>query len=643
MGLKLKLLAASAAPLAVLVFADAALAQGGRGGVVPELDSARAAGGYQLNSWTTSVFLNTTDNFPRIVEGDYVRLFENPDGSFLTQTVIVPLPDGGFGFAEQLVQDTVPLEPFSKDFATLTFDGLSVVDRNHVGGILRGRLRVGAYFNDDTIDDVFAEEINSNIPQVAIDAGATPNVGDIGNRQFFIDPNISGLLDVDIVGKLLGVEIGGFAVEQNRLQGGQLVAQQPGQDINEIILGGVFISPVARFDLPEGQGIELRLRNSTVRIIDQFENSRFPSVREINDSVSNEAQVNYRTGSLLGGLELDFQGFARRIEEDGSATDPEQDLEQLSGSVGISIPIQSDFALTGVVGYDELTTETSASPILNPVTGEPNVAARQSDFSGVFYSAGFNYRPTKSSRISLGYGRRFQGQLFQADIQIPVTARVAFTASANRRATTGTQAIQEEFAQFNVGSLQFLDRLRQTNSTLSDRSLARSQFATNQGFTASGRTVFGANRLNQVRARLTGVYSRTSWTVGANAVLFDEVEEDERGRARPARSQYSSFVSVTRQMSRRFTVSASGQTLFLDGNVDDTDGTGAALNFDNIFDQFYSLQFNYTLNRDWGLALGYTHLRRDVQGLPEGDLSLFGGRFFEYRENQLRGGLQFVF
>lgn len=638
--------AVAAAPLAAMMCSGSALGQVGRAAIQPLDQSAAPPGRSGLNSWSASVFVNTTDNFNRIEGGDFQRLFLDENGTPLTELVLLPAPGGGFFIANQTVEDTVPIEPISKAFATVTLDGLSVVDRPTARAIVRGRVRVGAYFNDDNVSDVFADEINSNVPQEAIDGGFEPSIGNLNFRQAFVDPNISGAADVDIIGDILGLETGGFVIEQARIQGSQLQAQQPGQDLNEIILGGVFVSPVLRLSFPRAQEYELRYRNSSVFIINEFQANEDVAVGpSFNDSVSNEVSSVYRTGELIPNLKLEFEAFARQLDEDGSDTDPSQELEQLSVSTGVEVPITSTFSLRGVIGYDDISTTADASPILDPVTNEPIFGSRTEDFSSTYYSVGFEYRPTRRARVTLGVGERFGGSLLEATINLPITSRISFNANANRTLTTDQQAVQDELAFFNVQALQFVDNLRQSNEQLSERSLGSGTVAPIRGISAAARTNnFGILPRSQYLARLTAAYPRTTVSVGANVVTLDNRNEDVPG-VRPAQNdQFVGFSSISRRVSRRFTVTASGTALYLPApDRDPIPGAPPVAFGSDILDQFYSLQFNYTISRDWGLAFGYTHLRRNIDGPTTLQPSFFGGRFFEYRENQLQGGVQFVF
>lgn len=599
---------------------------------------ANVAQAYQYNSWSLVTGINRTDNFSRIEDGDYLRLFELDDGSLLTQPTLVQNPDGTFAIVLQPVSDTVPIEAFGKTFTTLTFEGNSIFNRSSGRGLINGRVRVGSYVNADTIAEVYEDRINSNLPQVAIDAGATPTIGDIPIDRQFIDPNISGLIELDVVDDLVGFEAGGFVIEQQLLGiGGQLQAQLPGQDFNQIILGGAFLSPVVSADFANDQELELRYRNSSIVVLDEInaEIAAFPGGGlQINDSVSNEASVRYRSGRMLPFGELELVGFVRNLVEEGADNFGEEDLDQTSGAATLSVPVASRLKVFGVVGYDDLSVERADSPAVNPDTGEPVTPGSVTDLSGPYFAGGIEYRPTERSQIRFSVGERYQGTLFDVSASMALTPRLVFAASANRQVTSGTQNLQDTFSILNSQALRFTNRAARTNERLSDRSVRglntpMSQFASPLG------AGFGILPGTRLVATLTGNYGRTNVSLGANAQLFDDTAEEALPGLRS--DLWGTTGTVTRQVSRRLSVTASGQMFRNEGFAGGGLGTGSIVNY------LATVQANYTLNRNWGVDVSYRHLRQNVDSPNAGTLSLFGGTLFEFRENQFQAGMRYVF
>lgn len=595
---------------------------------------------YRLNSWTASFFLNGTNNFSRIEEGEYRRLFTLDDGSFLTRTDLVDNGDGTGTLVTSLVEDTVPIEPAAKVFTTVNLSGYSSFNRPRTRGLVRGQVRVGTYFNQENVEDRNQDTIGANLPQEAIDAGATPTIGDFDVRSAFVDPNISGIVELDVVGDAVGVEAGGFVIEQGQVQGSQLQAQQPGQDFNQVIVGGFFFSPVARASLPLDQEIEFRVRNSSVIVLDEVGDEAARAilpVQEINDSISNEAQLSYRSGSVFGGLQADLDLFVRDLTEEGSDTRGEQELEQTSGSIVLRTPVTGTLTLSATAGYDDITGRVEDSPELNPVTGEPVEEARTEDYSGFFYSLGFEYKPSRRSQVRLAIGERYQGLFVEALSSIALTPRLQWNVQANRQVGSSLQDQQDQFRFFNIAVLNIIDELRLSNDSLSSRSVGRSVDPIIQNMTADARSNFGIRRTSQFSTQLVGSYNRNTVILRGNAILVDD-ESQALGQQGAGRNQYGSLASFSRRLSRRLQFTAASQNLYLEGSEGD-----GAVSFDGIFDQFYTLQASYQINSNIALSGSFQHLRRDIQGFEQEPLSLFDGRFFEYRESQLRGGIQVLF
>ncbi|NRA30623.1 MAG: hypothetical protein HRU11_10215 [Parvularculaceae bacterium] len=637
---RLMIAVAAAVPLASYGVTPAALAQNAN--PIPAVDSSFAGQqgqNYQVNSWTASFFLNSTDNFSRIEEGDYRRLFQLDDGTFLTQTSIVDNGDGTFTQFTNLVEDTVAIDPAEKVFGTVNLSGFSTFNRPNMRGLVRGQVRVGSYLDQENVEDRNQDTITANLPQEAIDAGATPTIGDFAVQSAFVDPNISGIVEFDLLGDAIGMEAGGFVIEQGRVQGSQLQAQQPGQNFNQIVLGGLFLSPVFNANLANDQKLEFRLRNSSIFVLDEPEDEAALAVlpvQQINDSVSNEAQLSYQTGELLGPVKADLELFVRDLTEDGSLERTEQELEQRSGSLTLQVPVSGTLSLTAAGGYDDVVRSSAASSIIDPDTGLPEEPAQTEDFSGFFYSVGFKYSPSRDSRVSFAIGERYQGLAVQALSSIALTPRLQWRLQAERRVNSSVQDQQEQLRFFNIAVLNIMDQLRASNEVLSSRSIGQSVNPIIRNITADSQANFGIRPRSQVQTQLIGSYSRNTVVLRAGAILLDD--DETTGQRNVGQNQYNSSLSVSRLVNRRLRVTAASQAQFLDGLARD-----ANVSFDSILDQFYTLQASYQLSSNVALSGSFQHLRRDIQGFEQDTLSLFGGRFFEYRENQLRGGIQVRF
>ncbi|GGY38968.1 hypothetical protein GCM10007148_04110 [Parvularcula lutaonensis] len=620
--------------------------------VQPSKGTPAVSGGRQgrslINSWSLDLSLNYTDNFARIQEGDYERRFLLDGQAFASTLEDVTLPDGTTVQAVVPVSDTVPLEKIGKLFASASMSGASVMSRPGMRGLLRGTVRVGHYFDGTTFAEEVEDDIQGNLPAILdqVPQGVTiePVVGGRGAfRETFVDPNISGIAQVDIVDKLLFIEGGGFVTEQQRGNGGFLTQQQAGQNFGEIIVGGFFISPGSRIDLPSQQAVELRLRNSSVVVIDEVDDPNFGgTVPQLGDSVSNEARIAYSSGSLLPKLGFSTEVFARRFEEEGTDTRPEQTLDQLSGSVAVNYDVNPRFSLLGVVGYDDAEIASTPAPLVDPLdptappTPQPETT---SDISGAFYTAGFSLRSSKGSSISLSVGERFNGTQINGDLRWIITPRMRASVGVNRRLSSGLQELQEQQVRLNNVGINFIEQLRSQNIAFSDRDV---QSLVNVGFGNAAQISQGdltIRPITNVNANLSGNAGRTSWAINSFVIIpekFDPNPDDGIEPGAPSK-RISVGAQVSRNLNRRLRVGVQARSLHL---IADEDSTNP---FDRDASEFlFGVTAGYAINRRWAVTAGYSHLRRDVDETG-GPLSLFGGTPFDFQENVVRVGTRLTF
>lgn len=611
-----------------------------------------ASGGRQgrsvINSWSLDLSINYTDNFARIDDGDYERRFLIDGQTIAATSQTITLPDGSMVQAVVPVSDTVPLEKVGKVFGSATMTGASIISRPGMRGLVRGSVRVGHYLDGETLAEEVEDDIQGNLPTIfdMLPAGTTvePTIGGRGAfRETFVDPNISAVAQVDIVDQLLFVEAGGFVTEQQRGNGGFLTQQQAGQNLNEIIVGGIFVSPASRIDLPSQQAIELRLRNSTVTVIDQADDPTFGNIsQDIGDSVSNEARIAYNSGNLLPKFGFSTELFARRFEEDGTDTRPDQTLEQVSASVAVDYDVNSRLTLQGVIGHDDAEITSTPAPLFDPLdpTAPPVLQPEVSnDVSGMYYTAGFSLRSSKGSSLSFSIGERFNGTQMRGDLRWVITPRVRATVGVNRRLSSGLQELQEQQVRLNNIGLNFIEQLRSQNESFSDRDV---QSLVNVGFSNAAQVSQGdltIRPITTVNANINGNAGRTTWSVNSFVLLPEEFDPDPNDGIDPAGTskRVSVGAQVSRNLNRRLRVGVQARTLQLIAD----DDAGVGFNRD-ARELLLGVSAGYAINRRWSFTAGYTHLRRDVDDVDP-PYSLFTGTPFDFQENQVRVGTRLTF
>ncbi|NNU16268.1 hypothetical protein HK107_08035 [Parvularcula sp. ZS-1/3] len=609
------------------------------------------------NSWSITASVNHSDNFSRLPEGNYERRFILDDEFLAALPIIEEFEPGRFRIVPEIISDTIEVDNIPKTSASLTFSGTSVYSRPGLEGILRGQVRVGHFFDGDGFNEEIADELNNGFPQELLDefpdSEITPTVA-IPNffEQTFIDPNISGLGTVELAGRRLFLEAGGFVTEQSRGGGGGALLQQaPGANINELIVGGFFVTPVSQWRLAGDQMVELRASHSAVYALDEPDEELFVGRQiEFGSSFNNEAGVLYTTGGLFSNLTAELEASGRYFEEEETETNPEQTFEQLSGALNMSYALTTTFALTGSVGYDDAELETGPLPeIFLPEVDDPDDPfvndPRVQDLSAVFYNVGFDYKPRPDIRIAAGVGERYNQFTVRSNVSFPITPRMRFDASAQRRVTSGFQEAQEGARFGNAQGLQFVQQLRSQNRSLSSRDIERISSLNAGGNQLGGLANFNIQTVQSYRARLQGTYGRTTWALSADLLQNDPEFEEDDGRLGLVRQgdQYRADAFIERRVNRRLTVSARSQALATEVIPPENPAAEPVI-FGRLRDDFvehlHSVSANYQFGRNWSINARYSHLRRDIRGAEPDPISFFDGVLFEYQENQYRIGMR---
>ncbi|MCQ8185015.1 hypothetical protein [Parvularcula maris] len=612
-----------------------------------------------ISSWSLALAANYSDNFQRLPDGTYERRFTVNDQFIAFRPVPITGPDGETGLSLVPISDTAELSPPSKAFTTATFSGFSALYRPNLTGIVQGSFRVGHYFDGDSAAEEFAPDINFALPdaleEVFGEQQFAPTVGAPSTlRQTFIDPNLSGFGRVDVLGPELFVEAGGFLTEQFAGGVGNLQAQVPGQNLNEVLLGGVFVSPASLIRFDRGQAVELRYRYSAVRPIerdgdfDPVTDGGFFNQRALffADSADHTGRVAYTTGQLFGATSFQVAGEVRQFEEEATLTIGKRTFEALGLEVTATRAVSAKLAFDARIGYDdaEITrganlTALAANPDRGPVD--------QDDLSAVSYGFGVTYLPSQRTEFSFDIGRRFQQLQASLRFATQMTPHLRFRANLNRRVSSGLQDLQDE--RFNIGSrsFQFAEQLAEQNERFSDRQV---RALTRNGFAepANNAAGVGIQNVTNASAALTGNYGRTNWSVNAGAFFPDQLDDEDTPAVFGNQfERYQAGVRISRQVNRRLSLSGSARATFLrpDTGADQTalaQEIGGFIFDRDVDEQLYGVSASYTLNRGIAVLLSYQHLRRDVEDAPEVS-SLFGGTPFEFEENQFRIGAQFNF
>ncbi len=603
---------------------------------------------FMTRSWSLEGALTYTDNFAQIGDNFYERFFLNDDGTFLTRPVLVNLGNGQFEIEEIPRTDSVQLETDEKIFATASISGFSAFDRGRSRGLIRGNVSFSTFLDGETLADLNADRINADLPQAAIDAGATPTIGNRGIQDVFINPDASGYGTYDLLGKTLVLEAGGF-VSQQQLQPGAAVGTAgggAGQNFNQAITGGVFFGPSFTNRFADDQNVALSYRTSVIGVLDQNTDAQIGNDGEVtpfrfdqflSNSMSHEIEAAYGTGYLFEPLMVEVTTMARFIDEQGSDIRPDQHVEQYSiGATGI-VAMTSRFSFLGTLGYDTIDSsfdafESDVAPI--------GPAFSDQSLDQIYYALGFRWLPNRDSFVTASVGERFGGIQVDADVNLRLTSRLNLTANARKQFNTGLQNQQNNNRFFNVAALNMLERFNNSGDSLEDTRIEQiSPGILDDLAISSGGGAFIAQPLTTLQASLNGRYGRNNFTVSANATLFDDnngVEVIGFGG-----DTIGATITGSRRITRRWTGTLSYRANHIELREGGFSLLGSA-EANAITDQFAAASLRFTISRRWSAAVSASHLRRDL----ENDVtvaSLIRGTVFEFEENQARFGVRYQF
>lgn len=320
----------------------------------------------------------------------------------------------------------------------------------------------------------------------------------IENDDFVVNQAIGGVGTATIVDNFLYLDIAGSTSRQ--LVGDNAVVsltQNAGRQ-QQANVHSYSASPYVYRQFPNESVAELRYRFSQT-FIDQSDIGVF-----LNDSVSHEALASYESGRLFDRLQFVASAYGNLTDEEGVVpTAPEFSFDQGTLSIEAQYALNSKFALSGAIGYDELNTNV------------PDDFFDDDALSGIFWRAGFIARPGRKTRLRLEYGERFDDGFINAEARYAVSRRFVFTAGANRTFQTRALANSTQINQLSRRTLDFAENLRQGGES-SPREVIQlaTQFGTsNLGFNAQ---TVGVGPTNNAFVGLSGVFGKT--TVGLNAV-----------------------------------------------------------------------------------------------------------------------------
>ncbi len=288
----------------------------------------------------------------------------------------------------------------------------------------------------------------------------------------------------------------------------------------------IALSPYLNRRFSDGSAAELRYRVSQV-LIDDDRNTFGTTFN--NDSRTQEAIATYQTGERFDRVEIGLTAYGNKTREYGSPAIQDFEFKQGTLSADLQFAVNERFALTGAVGYDEVSTD--APPQFIP----------EDRLTGFFWRAGFRARPGRRTDVRLEYGERYDDDFINADLRYELTNRINFSANASRSFRTRAQAVSTNYEALQRRTLDFVDRLRQGEAGDAEGIIDALTRSNRQRFSAQN---IGFGIANEANARLSALFGTRS-----TASLYGFYNDTDFGFRQI--TTYGGGLGVQHQMSRR--------------------------------------------------------------------------------------------
>ncbi|MBB4659790.1 hypothetical protein [Parvularcula dongshanensis] len=605
-----------------------------------------------VSSWNLDLRATYSDNFRRLSD-QRARYFLRADetGDESTVGVLVPrIDDEGAPVVDEEtgepIIDFVPtlqlvdVEPPDNVVLSASLRGATVYERAGLTGVVNGGVRVGTYADRASLDQRLLDSID---PNVALPDGVLatdrPTFGLNDLDEVFIEPNIAGSATARIVDDLFYVDASAVAEQQALSTRNNLSAESSGALDNRIVFAGGSLSPYIFRNVAEGGSVEARYRYTGVFVVDENldQSERFTGERLFlvdegqnyaNDSTAHEGILEYRSGDLLDKIAFRVTGVANRTEESGSDILAESKIERLSAEVEGAYEINSVFAATASVGYDDVSVELTPQGFVDSVPPTDNT---ESGLSGVWWTVGFTAVPSRRSSLQVRLGERFSGTLLEVEGHYRPSARINVTASAERRLDTGTQGTFRGFRGFNSRTVRVLDQLSNVQAGSAERLLEQA-VSFQGGFDDVTRQGSGAGAYDRYSLSATYFLRRTSVSASVNYTGSDLF-----GLGGGTDDNSNSIVSlngqVRRQISRRLSAYANARYQRNDGRFYEDVIVGLEGNRDRNSSQIFgAVGAAWQLGPQLSATGQIYHAERSSTGTQ-----------LDYKENAVSAGLRWTF
>ncbi|MEQ1929245.1 MAG: hypothetical protein ABL957_01755 [Parvularculaceae bacterium] len=260
-------------------------------------------------------------------------------------------------------------------------------------------------------------------------------------------------------------------------------------------------SPYLYHEFKDTSNATLRYRFSQVYIDDGNAGANPLGDDYLNDSRSQEVLAGYNSGSKWQRVRLAVSGYGNRTVESGSAVLPRFEFEQASGMAEAQVALTDVFGLSGAVGYDDVSIDTT-SAFFN-----------DDDLSGFFWRAGFFADPGRRTNIRLEYGERFNNEFIDGSISYQISDRFRFSAGAGQSFESRAQFLNSQFIASQRSILEFADALREGVEMSPTVVIEQANRFAGSSYSAQ---TSGIGVSENAWAQLRGAFERTEVSLSAN-------------------------------------------------------------------------------------------------------------------------------
>ncbi|WP_370336548.1 hypothetical protein [Parvularcula marina] len=567
-------------------------------------------------SWFASTNVTATDNYRRLP--DVLARFD---------------VDGTTG---DITATEVGIEPIENIVISSTIKGSTFVRSKSLTGFVTGTVRVGGYAqstddNAELIADTMPAAPYPNMPNAD---GSFSTFGLAEPDDFFIIPDIVGAATKELSEGRWYLDMSALAQERTLGRPSLINRRGSTPGLDTVTFVGGSLSPYLYREYADQQVLEVRTRASAIFVANERTalGDEVPGVADFseddqfaNNSLSGELSADYKTGGQFDDASYGVSGYIRHVAEEGSDILPHLYVTEISGRVDAAYMLSSPLKLLAAVGFDDITVNFNDAD-------EAGERRFEEDVNGAFWNVGFRYSPTRKALFELVAGQRYGGPSVEGKVQVQISPRISFNASAERVFDTGGQRFGRALSGLQSRTRTILTTLTEAKDNFAAEFLDDVVDLSLLGEGLDEEFRSGTFVFNQVSASLTAELRRN--TIGGGVAYTNAGAGDIDNEA------FNLSVFARRKLSRKLSIHASaryGESEGI-GVVTDLFGTPIGTGNRESADQMYRAGVDYRLAERISLTSEVYYAKNDSDG-P----AATRGPGFDFDETAIIFGLRWAF